>query len=69
MAAQKDGERPINGPKRHPNVAPTKKVGTISPPLYPAPIVRAVNSIFKKKASGTTCPSMACSMVCIPAPL
>ncbi len=35
-AAQRLGEKPIRFPKRHPKVAPTKKVGTISPPLNPA---------------------------------
>ena len=49
VAAQRDGEIPKTCPNRHPNVAPVKKAGTISPPLYPAARVRAVNNIFKRK--------------------
>ena len=36
------------GAKKLPSVAPTKRVGTISPPLNPPPNVTAVNSIFKR---------------------
>lgn len=32
-AAASDGEKPVRCPKRHPKVAPTNSVGTISPPL------------------------------------
>ena len=53
-----------NGPK----VAPTKKVGTISPPLNPPAKVTAVNRILSRKAAHMTFPSMACSMICIPEP-
>lgn len=49
-AAQKEGDMEKILPKRQPKVAPTKKDGTISPPRYPAPRVRAVNIIFNKKA-------------------
>ena len=38
---------PNIGAKKLPSVAPTKRVGTISPPLNPPPKVTAVNSIFK----------------------
>ena len=38
------------GAATQPNVAPVKKIGTISPPLKPAPRVSAVNSIFIRKA-------------------
>ena len=68
-AVQSVGEKPSRFPKRQPKAAPIKKDGTISPPLYPAPRVRAVNSIFKKKASGRTLPSMHCAIMLIPVPL
>lgn len=48
---------------------PHKKVGTISPPLNPAPNVRAVNNILRRKASGLAWPPSAASITCIPAPL
>ena len=47
-----DGERPSKFPAKLPKVAPTTKVGTISPPLNPALIVREVNAIFHKKSCG-----------------
>ena len=68
-AAQREGERPRSCPNRHPNVAPTKKDGTISPPLKPASSVSAVKMIFQKKAGGDTVPSMARSMTGTPAPM
>ena len=49
-AAPSCGGRPSSGAATQPNVAPVKKIGTISPPLKPAPRVSAVNSIFKRKA-------------------
>ena len=42
-AEQSSGGNPIREEIAHPNVAPTKKLGTISPPLNPAPRVRAVS--------------------------
>ena len=49
-AAPSCGGSPNSGATTQPKVAPVKKMGTISPPLKPAPSVRAVNSIFKRKA-------------------
>ena len=69
MAEQSVDEKPVRLPKRHPNAAPVKKEGTISPPLNPAPSVRAVKSIFMKNASGRTFPSKQCSMILMPVPL
>ena len=65
-AAAKDGSIPSNGPTTQPKVAPTKKVGTISPPLKPAPSVRAVSRSLNKKAYQSASP---CWMTCMPAPL
>ena len=42
-AVHSDGSKPVRLPNRHPNVAPMKKDGTISPPLKPAPRVSAVS--------------------------
>ena len=50
MAAHRDGGNPTNVPNRQPNVAPIANDGTISPPLNPAPRVRAVNNIFRINA-------------------
>ena len=69
VAAQRDGEIPKTCPNRHPNVAPVKKAGTISPPLYPAARVRAVHNIFKRKAQAGTFPSIALAIISVPAPL
>ena len=69
MAALKVGEKPVNVPKRQPKLAPIKKVGTISPPLKPAPRVRAVKMIFKRKASGATVPSKHLEIILTPVPL
>ena len=68
-AAPSGAGRPSSGATAQPNVAPVKKIGTISPPLYPAPSVRAVNSIFRAKAQGSACPAMAAAMTALPAPL
>ena len=68
-AAPNPGSNPRYPPTIHPNVAPTKKVGTISPPLYPTPIVIAVNIIFKRNASVLAFPFIALVMISIPAPL
>ena len=68
MAAEKDGSRCNNGPTTQPNVAPTKKEGTISPPLNPHPRVMAVNTIFMRKAAGNACPFVAFVMMFPPAP-
>lgn len=37
------------GAAAQPNAAPMQKDGTISPPLYPAPSVRAVKKNFQKE--------------------
>ena len=68
-AVQSVGENPRTFPNRQPNAAPVKRDGTISPPLYPAPSVTAVKSIFKKNASGRTVPSMQRAMMLMPVPL
>src|SRR5699024_11311750 len=56
-AAQSMGDTPRSVPTAHPKEAPTHRVGTISPPLNPAPSVTAVKSIFRRKASQETWPS------------
>ena len=48
-AAHKPTGRPNIGARKLPSVAPTKSVGTISPPLKPPPRVAAVKSIFRIK--------------------
>ncbi len=47
QAAHKPIGRPNIGARKLPSVAPTKRVGTISPPLNPPPSVAAVNIIFR----------------------
>ena len=54
IAAANCAGTPRTGPIRQPNVAPIKKVGTISPPLKPADKVTAVKIIFNRKAAGFT---------------
>ena len=68
-AAQRDGENPRILPKRQPKAAPVKKLGTISPPLKPAPSVSAVKIILRRKASGRTSPCIHPVMMSIPVPL
>ena len=69
QAAASAGDRPVICPNRHPKVAPTNNVGTISPPRNPHPNVTAVNMIFNKNADAATFPSMtARSTTSIPAP-
>ena len=68
-AVHSDGSKPVRLPNRHPNVAPMKKDGTISPPLKPAPRVSAVKMIFSRNASGLTEPSILLWMTLIPVPL
>ncbi len=51
-AVQSVGEKPDRFPNRQPNAAPVKNDGTISPPLNPAPNVKAVKSIFIKRLPG-----------------
>ena len=48
-AAHRPTGSPNKGARKLPRAAPTKSVGTISPPLNPPPNVMAVNSIFKIK--------------------
>ena len=50
-------------------VEPTKKTGTISPPLKPEPKATAVNSSFSRNAPPNAEPPMAASTMCMPAPL
>ena len=47
QAAHKHIGRPNIGARKLPSVAPTKRVGTISPPLNPPPSVAAVNIILR----------------------
>lgn len=47
-AAHRPTGNPKIGAKKLPSVAPTKSVGTISPPLNPPPSVTAVKIIFKR---------------------
>ena len=68
-AAHNPTGSPNIGAKKLPSVAPTKRVGTISPPLKPAPRVRAVKMIFKRKASGATVPSKHLEIILTPVPL
>ena len=49
-AAQVDAGKPTIEAKRQPKQAPIAKDGTISPPLNPAPRVKAVKTIFQRKA-------------------
>ena len=49
-AAPKLADSPSSGATAQPKVAPTKKEGTISPPLYPALRVAPVKIIFSRKA-------------------
>jgi hypothetical protein len=46
-AAHNPTGRPKTEARKLPRVAPTKSVGTISPPLNPPPRVMAVNMIFR----------------------
>ena len=48
QAAQSPIGSPNIAERKLPSVAPTNKVGTISPPLKPPPRVTAVNNIFKR---------------------
>ena len=61
-AAQRAGENPKIFPTTEPKAAPTHRVGTISPPLKPAPRVTAVKSIFRRKASPAASPFTLSSM-------
>ena len=51
QAAQRAGSIPKSCPAAAPKVAPTHMVGTISPPLKPAPKTAPVNIIFIRNAS------------------
>ena len=70
MAAPNAGLRPTSSASVPPSVAPMNSVGTISPPLKPAPIVMEVKIILSRNASGRTTPSSKMrSMTSIPPPL
>jgi hypothetical protein len=47
IAAPREQSRSSNGAIKLPKVEPTKNTGSISPPLKPAPRVRAVNKSFR----------------------
>ena len=69
-AAPNAGLMPSTSASAPPIVAPMNSVGTISPPLNPAPIVTTVNRIFKRNASGRTAPdSNTRSITAMPPPL
>ena len=68
IAAHSEGEMWNTCPNTHPNVAPTKKDGTISPPLKPPPSVTAVKSIFNRKAYQSASPPTARPIVSAPMP-
>ena len=57
------------GARTQPSVAPVKKAGAISPPLYPAPSVTEVKRIFSRKASGMVSPASIRRITPSPAPL
>jgi len=56
------------GAKKLPSVAPTKRVGTISPPLNPPPKVTAVNSIFKRNTYHAQLVTKLLAIISEPAP-
>ena len=69
-AAANSAGRPSSGPITQPKVAPTKKLGTTSPPLNPQARVSAVRKILHRKSHGSACPcSTAAVMTLMPAPL
>ena len=70
QAAHNLGSKPNNCPIVHPKVAPMQKDGTISPPLNPAFIVRAVKINFHKKSQVLTFPNCtAFTINSVPAPI
>ena len=69
IAAAKPAGISRAGPMTQPSVAPIKKVGTISPPLKPQPIVTAVNTIFHRNAQSGHSPPIAFATTLVPAPL
>ena len=62
-AVHSDGSKPVRLPNRHPNVAPMKKDGTISPPLKPAPRVSAVKMIFSRNVYTALDDTHSCAVV------
>lgn len=68
QAAQSPIGSPISGARKLPRVAPTKSVGTISPPLNPPPRVMAVKSIFNKNTYQAQRIRKLLSMTDVPAP-
>ena len=53
-AAHNPTGSPNIGAKKLPSVAPTKRVGTISPPLNPPPIKLAVPAVIRKLCEENT---------------
>ena len=69
-AAPKPAGMPSSGVATQPKVAPTKKLGTTSPPLKPELRVRAVSRILTIQSHGRAWPcSTAAAMMFTPAPL
>ena len=67
-AAHKPPGSPNIGAKKLPSVAPTKRVGTISPPLNPPPKVTAVISIFKRNTYHAQLVTKLLAIISEPAP-
>ena len=68
QAAKTGAPNPAICPKRHPKVAPTKRLGIIAPPLYPLHSVITVNIIFSANAAKKTFPSSASTITSMPVP-
>ena len=67
IAAKSGVLKCISEPMTAPKVAPIKRVGTISPPLYPQDSVRVVKTIFKTNAKvGTAAPAKQAVIVDVP---
>ena len=67
-AAHNPTGSPNIGAKKLPSVAPTKRVGTISPPLNQPPKVTAVNNIFKRNTYHALCSTKLRAIMSVPAP-
>ena len=59
---------PNIGARKLPSEAPTKSVGTISPPLNPPPRVTAVKIIFKRNTYYALCSTKLRAIMSVPAP-
>ena len=68
QAAHKPTGSPNIGARKLPKVAPTKSVGTISPPLNPPPRVTAVNIILSRKTYHAQLVTKLSAIISAPAP-